>query len=492
MYNDDDRRENEEDYMRALYLRFRGEVDSGAAIDYYELNELLDIYDYAQDEGDVMVQMFVFLTVARLYPQSRDFDERMGFFLSYISQTSAEDMLARKGRTDSALWDVLAMGVKCYPGGDPEPYLRDILEKYKSLDCETVLKIVDLIRDMNRPQLLAKYYDALVYLAEEPNGLSFEIAEILKDIEELRNDARRIAEDLTKLEPFNIEAWLLLARIEFSLEHPEEALAAVDYALAIDPENKTALLTRAVIMVVIPEKREEAIALLKEFHRQDASNLIAIEGLAEAYTRAGEKKLACDIYKEIIEGKVYTSDPMLAILEMEPENPEEYFAFYLQKGSAEESDWRDRAYALVDRGKYAIAARMLDFYHRNVGFKTRHNVLLYCLYDACMFDRFIEVFIELSTLPEGPCSKPGFFSATDYLLLSAAYLRTGRFDEAKQLCRALCNRKEKTTDVAETLKWRGITLTAKLIESLASVTPDEEGRLPDYSGFDPLTSSILS
>ena len=84
MYNDDQQK-NEEDYMHSLYLRFRAEVESGAVIEYYELNELLDIYDYAQDEGDVMVQMFVFLTASRLYPRNHDFDERMGFFLSYIS-----------------------------------------------------------------------------------------------------------------------------------------------------------------------------------------------------------------------------------------------------------------------------------------------------------------------------------------------------------------------------------------------------------------------
>lgn len=485
MYNDD-KQKNEEDYMRSLYLRFRAEVESGSVIDYYELNELLDIYDYAQDEGDVMVQMFVFLTSARLYPQNHDFDERMGFFLSYISQPAAEDMLMRKGREDSALWDVLEMGVKCYPSGDPEPYLRDILEKYDTLDCETVLKIVDLIRDMNRTQLLIKYYAPLTYRAEEPNGLAFEIADILKEQEDTKEDARRIAEDLTKQEPFNIETWLLLARIEFSLEHPEEALAAVDYAVAIDPAHRNAQLTRAVIMVVLPDKRQEAIALLKDIFKQDPTNMIAAEGLAEAYTREGNKEAACNIYKEILHTGIFASDPVMAIIELEPDNLEEYLDACLQMKTDNEDVWRERAYSLIDKGKRVLAARILDYYYRRVGFRENHSFFLYSLYDARMFDRFIEVFIEISTSPEGPCSKPGFFSAMDYLVLAAAYLRAGHFDAAIQLSQAICSRKEKPNDIESTLKWRGMTLTAKLIISLASVQPDEEGLIPDYSEFDPL------
>ena len=119
MYNESEN--NDEEYMRQLYERFRAEVTAGGAISYYETDELLDIYDYAQDEGDAMVQMFVFLTASRLHPDNREFDERLAFFLSYVSQDSAGEMIQRGGRTDSALWDVLRMGVECFPGGNPAP-----------------------------------------------------------------------------------------------------------------------------------------------------------------------------------------------------------------------------------------------------------------------------------------------------------------------------------------------------------------------------------
>ncbi len=60
--------------MKELYDRFRREVLEEKTVDYYEEDELLDIYDYAQDEGDVMVQFYVFLTARRLHPDSTLFD----------------------------------------------------------------------------------------------------------------------------------------------------------------------------------------------------------------------------------------------------------------------------------------------------------------------------------------------------------------------------------------------------------------------------------
>lgn len=485
---------SEQDYMRSLYLKFREDVDAGRPNDYYEINELLDIYDYAQDEGDVMVQMFVFLAAARQHPETREFDERMAFFMSYVSPTSVEDMLARAGRKDSPLWEVLRMGQNCYPDKDPEPSLKQILEKYDSLDCETGLKIVDLLRDMDRRDLLAKYSDRILALSEDPNGLGFEIAETLKESELYLESSRKIAEELTRMEPFNVEVWLLLARVEFSLEHPDEALAAVDYALAIDPEHRNARLTRAVILVVKDENRDEAIDLLNDFIKEDPSNVIALEGLAEAYSRAGQKKNACDVYKAIIATGVSNTDPLLSAVQLDEDNADEYFDFYYRYGSTDEEDWCRQASVLSGKGKYGLSARMMDFFFKHHGFRNHPTMLLYALYDARDFHRFIDVFLELSTTnsPSGePWNKPGFFSATDYLLLAASYLRAGMHHEASQIAEAIGQRKETPTSIDETMHWRGVTLTAKLIQSLAAMGPDEEGNRPDYSDFDPMTGGTF-
>ena len=73
--------QSDEQYMRELYERFRHGVMNNDNSEFYDENELLDIYDFAQDEGDDMVQLYVLLTGARLYPDSDFLDERKAFFL---------------------------------------------------------------------------------------------------------------------------------------------------------------------------------------------------------------------------------------------------------------------------------------------------------------------------------------------------------------------------------------------------------------------------
>lgn len=493
MYNDDDSRKSDEEYMRSLYERFRQEVESGSAIDYYEINELLDIYDYAQDEGDALVQMFVFLTAARLYPDSKEFEERMAFFLSYVSQDAAGAMASREGCRESALWDVLRMGVNCFPAGDVTPYLDDIFKKYKTLDCESILKIIDLLREIDQRDLLVKYYKELSERAEDPRGLAFEIAETLKEGEGYQEDARNIAEDLTKMEPFNVDAWLLLARIEFGLEHKEDALAAVDYALAIDPDNFNARLTRGVIMVVIPEKRIEAIKVLKEILESEPYNHFALEGLAEAYIREKRIREACDIYAKMLRDNISLAggaDPLLVIIELNPDNLEEYLQEIVDNGIRDDDYWRGIAVALFEKEAYAALAKALDYYYRRKGINTWMVLYLRTLYFAGWLERYAEVFetvAEKESTQATQTTQIVDLSITDYLMLASVYLRLGRKEEAASLSNAIENNKELGHTMDERLSLRGVRFTARLIHSLAT-TEDLPVTLKD---LDPLMDEFL-
>jgi tetratricopeptide (TPR) repeat protein len=476
--------------MRSLYDRFRQEVVSGGAIDYYELNELLDIYDYAQDEGDIMVQMFVFMTAARLYPSNKDFDERIAFFMSYITPEAARDMLSRSGRQDSALWDILKMGVDCYPLEDPEPYVKDILTKYQNLDCESILKMIDLLRDMGRRDLLVKYYTEISQRADDPRGIAFEIAETVKEEPELQDEARKIAEELTKLEPFNVDAWLMLARIEFGLEHPNDALAAVDYALAIEPDHFNARLTRGVIMVVIDERRDEAIEVLQELRLEQPSNAYILEGLAEAYARSNRVNEACDLYAEVIEKNIVlptNADPIVAIAELEPENLDKYLKIFLQS-EAGSGVWRERAEQLIAKGKVVSAARMLDFEYKNRGLNSEVDYFLHTLFDAHMYDRYEQVMEEISDKFKMPIMRAELFDLVDYLLLSALYLRKGRKEEAAKLSKVIESKQPASASMDEHFKVRGVRLTARFIYTLATT----ENLDIDLSTFDPLSADFFS
>ena len=487
MYNESEN--NDEEYMRQLYERFRAEVTAGGAISYYETDELLDIYDYAQDEGDAMVQMFVFLTASRLHPDNREFDERLAFFLSYVSQDSAGEMIQRGGRTDSALWDVLRMGVECFPCGNPAPYIDTLLEKYERLDSETLFKLIDLLRDLDRTDLLVHYLPALTKHAEDKRGFSFEVAETIKDNPLYMPQARKIAEQLTAASPFDIEAWLLLARIEFGLEHPEEALAAVDYALAIDPSHFNARIVKGVVLVALPGRRQEAITMLKGILEEDPGNSFALEGLAEAYVRESMRQEACQVYWMIHTSGMTMANgenPIMAIVELRPDDLKQYLEKYYSESEQTEESWHNLALPLIEKGKTEEAALFLDFFQRKQGFRSYVSTYLQVLYGAGMLERFAQVFETIVAEKAANKDTDIYIGLIDYLLLAATYLRLGHKKEAAEVAAAIIGRKDTYSTIEESLRWKGIILTARFIQTLAT-SPDAPADLAD---FDPIIADI--
>ena len=276
--------------------RFRNEITQGIQPDYYDRDELLDIYDYAQDEADVMVQMYVFLVASRLYPDADSFlGERIGFFVSYLDSRAGMDLLQRKGRPDTPLWDVLALGVKHYPQGDPASDLEAFFKKHKRIDSESVIKLVDLLREMERPDLLHAHLTDLRKAVEDPQGLLFEAAESLRNAGEPYLDtARDLAEELTEKEPFNIDNWVLLSKIQFQRQDAEEAVSAADYAAALDPSFRPPKIMKALGMVVTGENRPEAIETLRNLMHEQPDDTVAMRGLIEALRQEGRKDEAVD------------------------------------------------------------------------------------------------------------------------------------------------------------------------------------------------------
>ena len=178
----------------------------------------------------------------------------------------------------------------------------------------------------------------------------------------------------------------------------------------------------------------------------------------------------------------------MVILELEPDNLEDYLQMALDKGKTDGNDWRMMAVGLLNKEKFIPAAKALDFYHRKIGITTWVDFYLHTLYDAHMFERYAEVFEEVSDDMSSPASKPGFFTMTDYILLASVYLRLGRKEEAASLSDAIEKAKEECHSVDDHFRWRGIRFTARLIHTLATTD-----NLPvNLKDFDPLTVDFLS
>ncbi len=469
--------------MKELYDRFRREVLEEKTVDYYEEDELLDIYDYAQDEGDVMVQFYVFLTARRLHPDSTLFDERAGFFLSYISNDAGMDMLLRRERQDSPLWDVLALSIAHYPGGHPDDDMRSLLAKHDKFDCESVLKLMDLLRDLSRPDLVAEAYIALRDKAEDTRSLLFETATILKDYPDHSALARQLAEELTQTEPFNVDCWLLLAKTEFANSHLDEAISAADYALAIDPENLEGALVRAVVLSASGSTREQAEEELKAFLRKVPDSPIATKALAECYRARHKDNAAIETYASFMsKGDDGNPDAILEILRLKPENPTPYLDIFNSIVGEDAEQWRKTALTLYNEKLYVQGAELLDYYAEKYGFTILSETHLRLLYLAGRYADYITRFEQLNVYRAENNSTSIEISVMGYMLLCASLLKEHRFTDLDQLSSVILSNPPEITDIDDIMKFKGIQLTLQQMRILAS---HEAYALIDDPGFDP-------
>lgn len=458
-----DKEETDEQYLRRLYERFRGEVVAGGPIDYYEKDELLDIYDYAQDEGDVMVQMYVFLTASRLYPTSRVFDERIGFFLSCIANEGGLDMLAREGRRESPLWDVLAIGLRHFPDGDPSADVAKLLETYNDFDAESIIKLIDLMRDMNRVDVIVDNFNALQEKARDKRTLIYEVAETIKDLPEYVESARNLAEEMTRIEPFNIENWLLLAKIEMELEHRDEALNASEYALAIDPDNERAQLTKGVVMVADKSTREEGVAILEQILQRHPENSIALSALAEAYKRSRKKKAALQVYERYLRTDPTNGAVLIDMLKLHPADPAPYVMIFKDAVGAKESEWLSLAGKLERDDDAEMAVFLLSVYHHSFGLKVGMEYFLRLIFRIEMFEEYVTLFTNCCGKANDPDAPQYDFSLVAYLLLAVSFHRLGRKTDALSIAELLIQKHPSPSDIDEQLRLRGIIDVAKIV-----------------------------
>ena len=505
--------------MRGLYERFRNEITRGLQPDYYDRDELLDIYDYAQDEADVMTQMYVFLVAARLYPDADSFlGERIGFFVSYLDSRAGMDLLQRKGRPDTPLWDVLALGVKHYPDGDPAADLDVFFKKHQRIDSESVIKLVDLLREMERPDLLLLHFEELKKKAEDPQGLLFEGAESFRNAGEPYLDtARELAEELTEKEPFNIDNWVLLSKIQFQRQDAEEAISAADYAAALDPGFRAPKIMRALGMVMTGNNRTAAIEELRALVHEQPDDAVAFRGLVEALKQEGRGEEAVDEYLGLWRSdasNLPTVLPQILSIGMTEQQSEIVSELLTASFGDDENRYADMSRGLMHQGLDAGALFVLECFDRKYGAFSaaemmiglyyrmrRYGDLLRFFKDCCYRNRAIfdddkpvvNTFEGLGNADDGANQSPETrkhteplqLSTTAFLFFASSALLTGDYPTARMVAEMVLATPDshyENLDIYERITLKGIIRIMQDIKGYA----EDPSTIPSTPGFDPV------
>ncbi len=285
------------DERKSLYDRFRQDITKSSSSVYYDEDDLVEIFDYAGDVGDDLVRMEVLLTGSRIYPDSDELAVRRGYFYYSMGNDEGAAIMTEKGHHPSVLWEILSLRLKSPDATEAKEALTWIVNNTEEFDDESVIQLVDVTSALNVYDWLKENKDAILHKCSYPQTLLYEIsvvAEINGDFEY----AASMIEQLTMMEPFNVTYWDALAQEYLNCGNFENALNAVDYALAIDPVSEKSMLIKAQALYNTGKDAAGAEQLLCEIVKNNQEDPFPVQLLAAMYLENSRKDEACNLLSE--------------------------------------------------------------------------------------------------------------------------------------------------------------------------------------------------
>lgn len=265
---------------RRLYERFKANIGHDSSMEYFDEDDLIEIYDYAGDYNDDFVKMEVLLYGARMFPESDDLKIRRDYLYYYLGYDDAvATMLERRG-TPTTLSRLLALHATVDRGEATVEQLEDIMASLPmKMDDEEIIRFVDIAGAPPNYQWMVDNIDRIKECVEYTSTFLYEVANAADEMLD-SSTALKCADELTMLEPFNIEFWELLADLNLNNHDFEAALSAVDYALALDPDSVRSRQIKGMALYNINRFSTESVDILMSVVAEDNFDTTAMQTLA--------------------------------------------------------------------------------------------------------------------------------------------------------------------------------------------------------------------
>jgi len=264
---------------RRLFERFKDNIGRPDT-DFFDEDDLIDIYDYADDIRDEFVKMEVLFYGARMFPDSEALKIRRDYLYYYLGNDEAVKIMLDRRKSDTFLSQLLALRAQSDSRKSTADALDSLLTSLDhKLDDEEVIRLVDeASTDENYPWLTANI-ERIKELSEYPVTLLYEVASVARDRADF-SLAVKLADELTMLEPFNTEFWELLADTHLLNQNIKEALISVEYALALNPKSAPARLIKGLALFHNDNSSIEAARLLAALGKENELDVDGVKALA--------------------------------------------------------------------------------------------------------------------------------------------------------------------------------------------------------------------
>lgn len=418
-----------EDDFDSFYNKFRADLLKGSPESYYNEEDLIEAYDVASDYNDYFTMLHAVILGKNLFPESEQLELRQGFYLNDTGDDKALDLFLRRNDfRRGIIWDILRLKNKHLPLTALGKKLDEMVATRRFKDDEDIIQFINLVTDCMALDWLADNSQAFIDACDYRDTATSECAHALEASHPAQSI--RLFEEFSRIDPFNIETWVKLGELYGRQDNTEEALSAIDYALAIDPENPQARFIRACLIVQRNPADAESLEVFR--NQLDLSPDWAPPriNLSLALQATGRLDEAIDLWQPALDNPALVDAATEQLIELSQSAPDnERIDSLLMKSApyrADEELLTRRIEWLVANDHNDRALTLLEQYDAEIGVYANAFIYIALLYQKGEVERVNE-FIERERSDNGPELR---LSGPALAMYIASLLRTGRYNDA--------------------------------------------------------------
>lgn len=355
-----------------LISRFRSSLSQPLTERYFSEDELISVFDYATDLNDDYLRIEVLMCGARFYPDSEELNQRRGIFYDTLSDTARDSFIEDNASQEGMIWDIMRLRRNPPADDKAEESLDYLLGSYDTLSDEDMIQLTQLTETLGQYEWLKKAEPILRQKVEFLPVALYELG-VAADHNEDSEFGIRVSEELTQLEPFCAIYWLLLARHYSLAGEDEKADQAVEYAIAINPDDAQAYFVKASCDLQAERPVESIIPTAEKALSLAPDNSEPYRFLASLYRHVGNRRRAQAVLKEALsrfpeEALSFIPDIVMDADETDDAEIDDVLdRFYRLQVDNSEAIWVSWVHFLSSMGMARKAQKVIDCYYRNSG-----------------------------------------------------------------------------------------------------------------------------
>lgn len=418
----------ENDSKYELLDRFRADLKRPVSERYYTEDELISIFDFAGDAMDDYARAEALMLGMRLYPDSAELMSRHAILYRDFDENAFRNFLDDNAAGSDIILRLMHLSRSGKQGDEAVRALEDILLTRPLSDDEEVIRFVQTAHELGADAWLVENLAGIREKVSYLPTLLYEIAMLSNESEPFASVATGLLEELTEIEPYAPEYWTMLGMVYLRDNRIDEARAAVDYALAINPEYVDAVKTRLRTFADDSDSPEvdTLLATLARCEPEDSEiAYLRIVRLEEKKKIADINLLIDSLHPEARSAKVI----VMKAIEYHNENVAAMLRDMYRSGITAEEDWLDVAeYAFINNNVGALMS-VLEEYESLSGTRLDRSYIDYrILYSLGNYEEAVSLFVNAGAGSELRQPSRMMDCYTRYVLM---LLRLGRLEEAK-------------------------------------------------------------